>query len=174
LKKKMTQMMRLSDHLEISFDTNEIISMNADNTSTKTKVEPRNMHVLRILLTHSPSVVSREQLIAEVWDNYGGADDALNQSISHLRKLLNDTNKEKRIIETVVKKGYRFVGEIDESSNKNTTPQKRRRFWIGIIAVAAIILALLFYLFQSQKSFVPKAPKDTVPATENVPAPDVD
>jgi len=170
----MTQMIRVSDQLEISFDTNEIISMNADNSPTKTKVEPRNMHVLKILLTHSPNVVSREQLIAEVWDNYGGADDALNQSISHLRRLLNDTNKEKRIIETVVKKGYRFVGEIELSNRKEAIHQsKSRKIWTAIIALAVVILALLFYLSQTQKSFVPEAPKDTVPATESVPAPDV-
>jgi DNA-binding winged helix-turn-helix (wHTH) protein len=164
-------MVRISDRLEICFDTNEIISMNDNNTSTKTKVEPRIMQVLQILVNNSPKVVSRDQLISEVWDNYGGADDALNQSISHLRKLLNDTNKEKRIIETVVKKGYRFTSEIETETNRQG---RTLRFWIVLITIILISFALLFYLMYPKESFAPEAPQDIYPVTDSIPAPDVE
>ncbi len=164
-------MVKISDRLEICFDTNEIISTNDDNTSIKKKVEPRIMQVLQILVNNSPDVVSRDQLISEVWDNYGGADDALNQSISHLRKLLNDTNKEKRMIETVVKKGYRFTSEIESETNLK---ERTRRFWIVIITILLISFALLFYLVYPKKSFVPVAPQDNNPVTDSVLAPNVE
>lgn len=169
-------MVWISDQLEICFDTNEIISMNDNHTTTRTKVEPRIMQVLEMLVKNSPKVVSRDQLISEIWDNYGGADDALNQSISHLRKLLNDTNKEKRIIETVVKKGYRFTSEIeiDQVNNTETNRQKRKlRFWIALIAIALMSFVLLFYLMSPKESFAPEAPQGINPTADSILAPNV-
>ena len=144
-------MVRISNSLGISFDTNEIIRM-SNNSSQKIKVEPRIMRVLQILIDHRPNVVSREYLISEVWDNYGGADDALNQSISHLRKLLKDTDKEKRIIETVVKKGYRFTGEIYSAENGKIVDKpflpRSSKFWVALIIMVLIGISILIYMLK--------------------------
>ncbi len=162
-------MVRILNQFEISFDTNEIITM-AENNSSRTKVEPRIMHVLQILIKNSPKVVSREQLIFEVWKNYGGADDALNQSVSHLRKMLNDTDKENRIIETVIKKGYRFVGEIEivPSNQKNLNYKiGKSRFWIATAIVTIAFIVLIIYSLNIKETsaevnsaIAPEAPLD--------------
>lgn len=71
-------------------------------TSTGSKVEQRLIRVLALLAGHPNEVVSRDRLIKEVWNDYGGGDEALTQAISFLRKLLNDTDR--TLIETVPKK----------------------------------------------------------------------
>lgn len=149
-------MARISDRLEIRFDTNEILTMNDNEILQTTKVEPRIMHVLKILMDHSPKVVSREKLISEVWNDYGGADDALNQSISHLRKLLNDTNKEDRIIETVVKKGYRFTIQTENSTDHKAKKTNVISRWLILILV--ILIAVIFFVIFDSTVYAPVAP----------------
>src|SRR5690242_21266964 len=70
----------------------------------KTRLEPRVMQVLAILAANSEKIVTREELIKQVWNDYGGADEALTQAISVLRKVLDDPSKE--TIKTIPKKGY--------------------------------------------------------------------
>ena len=167
-------MIKTFNNIQINFETNEIIVMTENNSNTRTKVEPRIMQVLQVLMNNSPKVVPREQLIAEVWNNYGGADDALNQAISHLRKLLNDTNKEDRIIETVVKKGYRFLGEnniVSGEKRKLPSRQDKSRFWIIILISTILIIALITYYTNSKNSYAPTAPVEN---ETNVTAPKVD
>lgn len=155
-------MIKISNDLGISFETNEIIEMTENDSNTHTKVEPRMMHVLQILINNSPKVVSREQLISEVWDDYGGANDALNQTISHLRKLLNDTNKDNRIIETIVKKGYRFTGATKlmiEDKKEIINTKEKSGLWL-IIIFLALLSIIIIYFMSSTKSYVPVAPVD--------------
>jgi len=144
---------------KVRFETNEIITMSEENFPIKTKVEPRIMHVLQILIKQSPNVVLRDQLIDEVWNNYGGADDALNQAISHLRKTLHDTDKDNRIIETVIKKGYRFSSNLQnaaQSKNESTLVKKRN---IGLFIIVIIVLAsAVFTYFSSKEKKAPSVP----------------
>jgi len=53
--------------------------------------------------------VSRERLIAQVWNDGSGSDDAVVRSISELRRALGDSGREHRIIETVAGQGYRLL-----------------------------------------------------------------
>ena len=178
-------MIRISDQFEISFDTNEIIIMTDNNDSSRIKVEPRIMQVLEILIKNSPDVVLREELIAQVWDNYGGADDALNQTISHLRKMLKDKDKDKRIIETVVKKGYRFVGLIEHLPSKQNQPywrQQTLQFWFVLATAILLCIALIIFAMSNQvpnnsnDSWAPEAPvsHEKILDSENSNAPKVD
>lgn len=169
-------MIKISKELGISFESNEIVAMDENNTVTRTKVEPRIMRVLEILVNNSPHVVSREELISEVWDDYGGADDALNQAISHLRKLINDTNKEDRIIETVVKKGYRFnQGEFAFQRQTERTHSRNKPLLISILVIGIMLLMIagLLYFWYSNSSQVPVAPIPDKVSTET-PAPEAD
>jgi DNA-binding winged helix-turn-helix (wHTH) protein len=68
------------------------------------RLEPRIMAVLQHLSRYAGQLVSREELIRDIWHNYGGGDEGLSQAISFLRKTLGD--QEKTLIRTIPKKGY--------------------------------------------------------------------
>lgn len=78
------------------------------------RLEPKVMAVL-VYLVHRPGeLVSREELEADVWAGSVVGYDALTGAIQKLRKALGDHPKEPRIIETISKKGYRFIAEVQD------------------------------------------------------------
>ncbi|MBX3252910.1 MAG: winged helix-turn-helix domain-containing protein [Chitinophagaceae bacterium] len=117
-------------------------------TGLQTKLEPRLIEILDILVKNEGKLVSREMLISKIWNNYGGADDGLNQGISILRKALADTNKQ--IIETVPKKGYILHGTVTNDLNvEEERPQsekttKKQPVFLAIFLGGAFILIFLF------------------------------
>ena len=96
------------------FLVNPVINNLSDKkTGKNVRLEPRLMNVLCFLAVNAGQLVSREQLIEAVWNNYGGADEGLNQAISFLRKLLDDPNK--KVIETIPTKGYLLKATIADT-----------------------------------------------------------
>lgn len=72
------------------------------------------MQVLRELIAHAGSVVTREQLIALLWPKgVVDFDTGLNTVIRKLRNALGDTSETPRYIETLPRRGYRFIGALD-------------------------------------------------------------
>ncbi len=128
----------------VDFTRNLICDKKAD---TETKFEPRLGNLLFILIQKRGEVVTREFLIKEIWDNYLGANEALNQAISFLRKLLDDS--EKKIIQTIPKKGYSLDADISQISNKIS--EKQQRINAPIIAAALFLIFSIgaFYLVQT-------------------------
>lgn len=107
------------------------------------RLEPRLMSVLCMLAGHEGELVTRVQLITEIWNDYGGAEDSLNQAISYLRKTLQDTNKE--IIETIPKKGYILHASINYSQKSEKGVGAKTKLNFKHFAVAAlVILAFIF------------------------------
>ncbi len=72
------------------------------------------MKLLEILLEHPGEVVTREELRSRVWPNesFGDFDQALNIAIGKLRSALEDSAENPRFIETLPKRGYRFIAEV--------------------------------------------------------------
>jgi len=90
---------------------------------TDHRIEPRIMAVLCVLVQRSGELVSRDELISDIWNDYGGGNEGLSQAISFLRKMLDD--KDKLVIRTIPKKGYQLYGTITPAA----MPQpKRNRF----------------------------------------------
>jgi DNA-binding winged helix-turn-helix (wHTH) protein len=77
------------------------------------KMEPRMMAVLYFLSQRPGELVTREQLVSEIWNNYGGGNEGLSQAVSFLRKLLDD--RDKQLIRTISKKGYQLSAVITSS-----------------------------------------------------------
>ena len=85
---------------------------------TATRVEPKVMQVLVCLARHE-GVVSKDQLIAEVWPDTFVSDDVLPGAVSALRKAFQDNARSPRVIETIHKSGYRLLPAVDWSGNGN-------------------------------------------------------
>lgn len=76
------------------------------------RLPPRLLSLVRFLIAHPHEVISRDQLIESVWGHLEAAsDDSVNVAVSDLRRLLGDTLRPHRIIETVPRRGYRFLGQ---------------------------------------------------------------
>lgn len=68
--------------------------------------------VLRELVMHAGTPVSKEDLFATVWSGTAVSDDALTSCIQELRRAFEDDARQPRFIETRHRRGYRFVAEL--------------------------------------------------------------
>jgi TolB-like protein/Tfp pilus assembly protein PilF len=73
------------------------------------RLEPKMMQVLLCLAQRSGEVVSKEQLVREVWRDTFVTDDVLIRCVSELRKAFGDSAAKPAFIETIPKKGYRLL-----------------------------------------------------------------
>jgi TolB-like protein len=73
------------------------------------RLEPKMMGVLVCLAQRSGEVVSKEQLVQEVWRNTFVTDDVLIRCVSELRKAFGDNAGRPAVIETIPKRGYRLL-----------------------------------------------------------------
>ena len=86
----------------------------------KIKLQVQPFHVLAMLLEHPGEVVAREDLQNRLWpaDTFVDFDHSLNTAIKKLRQALSDDKKKPRFIETLPKRGYRFIGTLKENRER--------------------------------------------------------
>ena len=84
------------------------------------------MKLLEMLLEHPGEVVTREELRSRVWPNesFGDFDQALNIAIGKLRSALGDSAESPQFIETLPKRGYRFIAEVSVG-DADTRPKRQ-------------------------------------------------
>ena len=73
---------------------------------------PKVAETLRVLLERHGTVVEKAELMREVWPDTSVEEIGLARNISQLRKALGDESEAGRYIETLPKRGYRFVGDV--------------------------------------------------------------
>src|ERR1700744_724400 len=75
-------------------------------------VEPQVFDLLAYLMHNRDRVVSKDDLIASVWGGRIVSDSTLTSRINAARTAVGDTGKDKTLIRTVARKGFRFVGAV--------------------------------------------------------------
>ena len=91
-------------------------------------VPPKALEMLTLLVSHRDAVVSREELLETVWRDTFVEEGNINYTVSLLRKTLGEKVKgELQFIQTVPKRGYRFIADVrevveSEADEKATTP----------------------------------------------------
>src|SRR5262245_25441234 len=80
----------------------------------KVKLQEQPFRILEMLLAHPGEVITRDELRSRLWasDTFVDFDHGLNKAINKLREALGDSAENPRFIETLSKRGYRFVGEL--------------------------------------------------------------
>ncbi len=81
---------------------------------------PKVFDVLRVLVQNSGHLVEKERLLAEVWPDNFVEEGALSRSVSILRKALGNGGSEQKYIETVPKRGYRFIAPVTGLDGSHT------------------------------------------------------
>src|SRR5215470_2197771 len=79
---------------------------------TRVRLQDQPFQVLRVLLERRGEIVTREELKQTLWsaDTFVDFNDGLNTAVKKIRDLLGDSAEQPRYIETIPKRGYRFLG----------------------------------------------------------------
>jgi TolB-like protein/tetratricopeptide (TPR) repeat protein len=77
-------------------------------------LEPQVFDLLAYLIQNRQRVVSKDDLIASIWDGRIVSESALSNRINAVRSAIGDNGEDQRLIRTVVRKGVRFIGDVHE------------------------------------------------------------
>ena len=82
----------------------------------------QSFQILRMLLTRPGELVTREELRQELWpsDTFVDFEHGLNAAVNKLRQVLGDDADDPRYVETLPRRGYRFIGSV--TPLKSTKP----------------------------------------------------
>ena len=113
---------------EIDFGSGEV-----HKDGRKVQLQEQPFRVLAILLERPGEVVTREQLQARLWsaDTYVGFDEGLNTAIRKLRVAFGDSAENPRFIETVSRRGYRYIAPVEPELTSRRLLLVQRRFLPG-------------------------------------------
>ncbi|WP_339721973.1 winged helix-turn-helix domain-containing protein [uncultured Paraglaciecola sp.] len=142
------------------------------------QLEPMVVELLAYFCRHTNQIVSRDQLIEEVWQGRVITDNAVTKVINKLRKNLNDDPRKPRFIATLPKKGYKFIAAATELLEENTatlanhetsqisatkpsaqisplSKEKLPIIWPLIVFGLMVLVVWLLVLFQNDKAHSP-------------------
>jgi TolB-like protein/DNA-binding winged helix-turn-helix (wHTH) protein/Tfp pilus assembly protein PilF len=86
------------------------------------KLQEQPCQILAILLEHHGEMVTREELQRRLWpsDTFVDFDHSLNTAVMRLREALSDSSESPRFIETIPRRGYRFIAPLQEVSSASS------------------------------------------------------
>ncbi len=112
---------------------------------TSVKLQPQPAKILALLVRRRGETVTRDEIIEEVWgsDTFVDYEGGLNFAIRQIRSALGDDAERPLYVETVPKRGYRFVGPVvaDVPPVSDTRPYGRI-LWISVLSCAVVIGSL--------------------------------
>ena len=81
----------------------------------RVRLQEQPFQVLAMLLEHPGEVVTREEVQKRIWpaDTFVDFDHGLNKAINKIREALGDSAQSPRFVETVARRGYRFLAEVE-------------------------------------------------------------
>lgn len=86
----------------------------------RVSLRPRHMDALVFFASHQGMVFSADALVKAVWGEVVVGDDAVYQCISRLREALGDDTQKPRFIQTIPKRGYRFIAGVAAEEDAST------------------------------------------------------
>jgi len=151
---------------ELDLDAREL-----RKSGVRIKLQEQPFQILAMLLERPGTLVTREELQKKLWpeDTFVDFDLSLNSAVKKLRQALNDDSENPRYVETLYRRGYRFIGPVNGlsadqievvQSPTSTTPSEpgfltvrvsppaipRRSLLVyGATALLVILVAVLFY-----------------------------
>src|SRR5246127_5537389 len=96
---------------ELDLSTGELRSLEAPDSNNKVLLREQVFRVLRMLLEREGKIVTREEIKGKLWpnDTVVDFDHSINATIKTLRRTLGDSAENPRYIETLARRGYRFL-----------------------------------------------------------------
>jgi len=128
------------------------------------RLQPQPAKILSVLVRQAGEIVSRQELVEQVWgsETFVDYEQGLNYAIRQIRAALEDDAEQPRFVETLPKRGYRFIAEVEKISsplpqevltasrpaNEKAPMKSSRRSWVwpafGGVCALLIAVALRF------------------------------
>jgi TolB-like protein len=103
-------------------------------------VEPQVLDLLQYLIRNRDHVVSKDELIAAVWNGRIVSESALSSRITAVRHAVGDSGEQQRLIRTIARKGFRFVGDIQEKQASEDSGSANSALQMTVRATPALPL----------------------------------
>ena len=103
----------LSDPFRVGDWVVEPMANQLSRGTTVRRVEPKVMEVLACMAATPGETITKDQFMAEVWTGTIVTDDVLARCISELRKALGDKARNPSYVETIRKRGYRLIADVE-------------------------------------------------------------
>ncbi|MFL6183177.1 MAG: winged helix-turn-helix domain-containing protein, partial [Actinomycetes bacterium] len=104
----------------------DIARLTAFRGGSAIPLEPKAFDVLRYLIEHRDRLVTKDELLDSVWSGTFVTPNALTRAVAHLRRALGDDAHDARYIETVSKRGYRFIADVSVTATPRVTVENDR------------------------------------------------
>jgi DNA-binding winged helix-turn-helix (wHTH) protein/TolB-like protein len=134
------------EDFELRLDSGELL-----RAGSPLKLQPQPARVLEILAGRSGEVVSREEIRQLVWgDSFVDFDSSLNFCIKEIRRVLGDSATSPTYVETVPRRGYRFLKPVTVEPAAGTapispspSPPPKPQLWARLGAVGTLVVLLI-------------------------------
>lgn len=147
---------RVADRLRFGVFELDVRAGELRKHGVRLRLRGQPLQVLEILLERAGDVVTREELQARVWsaDTFVDFDHSLHNAIARIREVLGDSAESPRYIETLPRRGYRYIGPVEDFPRLRVAtaigerisppaaavaPEKRKR---NLVLVVGAVLAL--------------------------------
>ena len=81
------------------------------------KLEPQVFNILAYLIAHRDRVVTKHELLDDLWPNQFISEVTLNHRLMEARKAIGDSGRAQRCIKTLHGRGYRFIAAVQECTS---------------------------------------------------------
>jgi|HubBroStandDraft_6_1064221.scaffolds.fasta_scaffold08558_3 DNA-binding winged helix-turn-helix (wHTH) protein/Tol biopolymer transport system component len=133
---------------------------------SKVRLQEQPFQVLTVLLEHSGELVTRDELRNRLWasDTFVDFDHSLNTAVRRLRDALGDSAESPRYVETVARRGYRFLAPVTGNGMELSplpvvdAPRPSSRSWLLAFFAGAIAVALVAVLTWHMLHWTPRPP----------------
>ncbi|HYS53492.1 MAG TPA: transcriptional regulator [Thermoanaerobaculia bacterium] len=129
----------------------------------RVRLTGQSVDLLSLLLERPGDLITRDEIQRRLWpDTHVGFEHSLDVIVSRLRTVLGDKSASARYIETVPRKGYRFIEPVTVGAERRHWGLRFRTY--AVVAILAAVLAVLFARTRYDK-FVPSQHSRTSPTT---------
>jgi Tol biopolymer transport system component/DNA-binding winged helix-turn-helix (wHTH) protein len=132
----------------------------------KAYLQEKPFQILTLLLERPGELVTRDQMVKKLWPDgtFVDFDQSLNKAVNRLREALGDSADQPRLIETLPRRGYRFIGEIENDAAASAAPEttapvslprtEATSRWIRLFAVSVLVAMVIAisYRFQARRT----------------------
>src|ERR1700746_586274 len=118
----------------------------------RVRLQDQPLQILLALLERPGEVVTRDKLRGRLWpdDTFVDFEHSINTAVRRLRDALGDSAENPRFVETVARKGYRFLAPVSGAADESTSPEAAgahphpaRLWWILGVVVLALVVGII-------------------------------